>query len=220
MWVNFRDQSDLCRLENDARAQLVESGAKVTGSFGLARAHSIYPAKNPEALVTSDTKIAEMGSRPGNYGYSNRYNHIDLGLNSRLDKMQAAFLSARLEWLNEFTSHWRKIAQSYIEGVSNSLVRLLTQPEDPRSHSYHLFVVNCDERQKQSSFLADRGIEALIHYPIPVHRQPAVKPLALSSDHLVNSDIHASTCLSIPCHPGMTNPDVDDVISAINEFTI
>jgi len=225
-WVNFCDEHDLFLFEDCAQAHLAESGGKVAGSFGLAGAYSFYPTKNlgaigdAGALVTSDPEIADTARRLRNYGQSNRYEHVDLGLNSRLDEMQAALLNVRMKWLDEFTTRRRGIAQSYFDGISNPFVRLLSEPEEPRSHSYHLFVVNCDEREKLSSFLADRGIETLIHYPIPVHRQPAVSSFGLDSEHLMNSDIHASTCLSIPCHPGMTDLEVEVVISSVNEFVI
>jgi len=225
-WVKFCEENDLILFEDCAQAHLAESDGKVAGSFGLAGAYSFYPTKNlgaigdAGALVTSDPEIAVRAMRLRNYGQSNRCEHVDLGMNSRLDEMQAALLNVRLEWLDGFTARRRKIAQSYFEGISNPLVRLLAEPEDPRSHSYHLFVVNCNEREKLSSFLSDRGIETLIHYPIPVHRQPAASSFGLVIEHLVNSDIHASACLSIPCHPGMTDLEVGTVISAMNEFVL
>ena len=225
-WVKFCDEHELLLFEDCAQAHLAECDGKVAGSFGVAGAYSFYPTKNlgavgdAGALVTSDPEIAERARRLRNYGQSNRYEHVDLGMNSRLDEIQAALLNVRLEWLDGFTERRREIAQRYFQGINNPLVRLLATPVDPRSHSYHLFVVNCNEREKLSSFLSDRGIETLIHYPIPVHRQPAASSFGLVIEHLVNSDIHASTCLSIPCHPGMTDLEVETVISAMNEFVL
>lgn len=223
-WETFCDENDLLLFEDCAQAHLAESDGRVAGSFGIAGTYSFYPTKNlgaigdAGALVTSDPEIAERARRLRNYGQSNRYEHIDVGMNSRLDEIQAGLLNARLEWLDEFTARRREIAQCYLQGISNRLVRLLAEPQDPRSHSYHFFVVNCDERDSLSKFLSNRGVESLIHYPIPVHRQPAVASLGLDAENLVNSDRHAATCLSIPCHPQMTDLEVKTVISAINEF--
>lgn len=225
-WVKFCDEHGLLLFEDCAQAHLAESEGNVAGSFGVAGAYSFYPTKNlgaigdAGALVTSDLEIAEKARRLRNYGQTNRYEHVDLGLNSRLDEIQAALLNVRLAWLEEFTARRREIAQRYFQEISNPLIRLLAEPEDPRSHSYHLFVVNSDEREKLQRFLSAREIETLIHYPIPVHRQPAVASLALDMEHLVNSDRHADTCLSIPCHPGMTDLEVDAVILAMNEFVL
>jgi len=223
-WVKFCDENDLLLFEDCAQAHLAECDGKVAGSFGIAGAYSFYPTKNlgavgdAGALVTSDPEIAERARRLRNYGQSNRYEHVDLGMNSRLDEIQAALLNVRLAWLEEFTARRREISQSYFDGIRNPFVRLLAEPKDPRSHSYHLFVVNCDEREKLSSFLSHRGIETLIHYPIPIHKQTAAAPLRLDIPDLRNADSHADTCLSIPCHPGMTDREVETVISAVNEF--
>jgi len=139
-------------------------------------------------------------------------------MNSRLDEVHAAMLSERLKWLPEFTERRRQIAESYRAGIQNPLVRLLASPEERAAHAYHLFVVACDQRDALQAYLQEHRVQSLIHYPVPVHKQEPCIDIARDSAGLGNSEFHAATCLSLPCHPQMTDDDVDQVISAVNTF--
>jgi dTDP-4-amino-4,6-dideoxygalactose transaminase len=141
-------------------------------------------------------------------------------MNSRLDEMQAAMLLARLLWLQDFTKRRQEIAVAYYSGIKNALVMLPKKPQESSSHAYHLFVVTCEMRDKLQAHLHICGVQALIHYPIPIHHQEPCKNILKDPQGLSNSERHALNCLSLPCHPQMTTDEVDVVISAVNTFAI
>ena len=223
-WVDLCEEYNIDLVEDCAQSHLATWQGKVAGSFGKAGAYSFYPTKNLGApgdagmLVTNDETIAKKASCLRNYGQSVRYHHPELGMNSRLDEMQAAILSARLSYLSGFTKRRRQIVSAYYEGISNQLVKLPKPPQEPSSHAYHLFVVTCEMRDKLQAHLHASGVQALIHYPIPIHYQVPCKNITRDSKGLVNSERHAQTCLSLPCHPQMTDNELQTVISAVNTF--
>ena len=139
-------------------------------------------------------------------------------MNSRLDELQAALLSARLEWLEKFTARRREIAERYHAEISNPGLRLLAPPTEASAHVHHLFVLLCDDRDRLAAFLGQRGIESLIHYPVPAHLQLAGRGFRRDPAGLANSQAHAARCLSVPCHPQMSDADADSVIAALNDF--
>ena len=137
---------------------------------------------------------------------------------SRLDELQAAILSVRLKWLSEFTSRRQEIAKAFRSEMRNPIVRLLAGPEKKGAHVYHLFVVNCSQRDALQRHLASAGVQTLIHYPVPVHRQGSCLDIRKDPEGLVQSELHAESCLSLPCHPQMSNKDISVVIDAVNSF--
>jgi dTDP-4-amino-4,6-dideoxygalactose transaminase len=213
-------------IEDCAQSHLAAQDGQVAGSFGVAGAYSFYPTKNlgaigdAGAIVTSDDELAERAQRLRNYGQSQRYHHPDEGMNSRLDEMQAALLSVRLEWLSEFTARRRAIAARYRSGLTNPAIRLLDAPANAEAHVYHLFVVLCAERERLMAHLADRGVQSLIHYPVPVHHQPPCASVPRDPAGLTATEAHAKHCLTLPCHPQMTDEDVEQVVEACNDFRI
>ena len=223
-WVDFCKKQGVTLIEDCAQAHLAASRGKVAGSFGVAGAYSFYPTKNLGAsgdagmLVTEKEDLAQRAARLRNYGQSVRYHHPELGMNSRLDEIHAAMLSERLKWLPEFTERRREIGAAYREGIRNSRISLLAAPEEAASHVYHLFVVTCDQRDALQSYLRNQDIQSLIHYPIPVHQQEPCVTLARDPHGLANSERHAATCLSLPCHPQMSDTDVAAVIASVNSF--
>lgn len=223
-WATFCSQHQITLIEDCAQAHLATLYGKVAGSFGVAGAYSFYPTKNLGApgdagmLVTNGEGLAQRAARLRNYGQSVRYHHPELGMNSRLDEIHAAMLSERLKWLSEFTGRRQEIAVAYREGIRNSKIKLLAAPEEPSSHVYHLFVITCEQRDALQSHLQRHDIQALIHYPISVHEQEPCSTMARDPHGLKNSEGHAATCLSLPCHPQMTNADVATVIAALNSF--
>ena len=153
-----------------------------------------------------------------NYGQSERYVHPELGMNSRLDEIQAALLTERLRWLDRFTERRRAIAQSYDAGIDNARVTVLARPQQAHSHVHHLYVVLCDVRDALSKHLAESGVQTLIHYPVPAHRQAPCAALQRDPLGLQHAEAHAASCLSIPCHPQMSDADIAQVVDALNAF--
>ena len=139
-------------------------------------------------------------------------------MNSRLDELQAAVLRARLAVLPEFTARRRALGAQYLAGIRNSRVELMAAPVAPENHVYHLFVVRCAQRERLSEHLKNSGIESLCHYPVPVHRQPPCKDIARDALGMAHTERHAAQCLSLPCHPQLSDDNVAKVISAVNAF--
>lgn len=225
-WCDFCESRDIMLIEDCAQAHLASMNDKFAGSFGRAGAYSFYPTKNLGApgdagmLVTNDNKLAEQVGRLRNYGQSVRYHHPELGLNSRLDEIQAAILSERLKWLPEFTHRRQEIALAYRSGIKNPAVQLMAEPEDVDSHVYHLFVITCRQREELQKHLIENGIQTLIHYPVPVHKQKPCLSIQRDPKGLLSSESHAATCLSLPCHPQMSDQDVWTVIDSVNTFEL
>jgi dTDP-4-amino-4,6-dideoxygalactose transaminase len=223
-WRRFCDESGVLLVEDCAQAHLASSDGVRAGAVGAVGAFSFYPTKNlgaagdGGALTTGDDAIAAKARQLRNYGQSVRYHHPEVGMNSRLDELQAAILRVRLGVLEAFTERKKAIARAYREGIDNPRVRLLAAPAQPQSHVYHLFVVLCEERDRLAAYLKGRGIETLIHYPLPVHQQPPCRGLPRDPQGLGVAEKHGDTCLSIPCHPQLTDAEVGTVIRALNDF--
>lgn len=225
-WSDLCNEQDIVLIEDCAQAHLARWADRPAGSFSKVAAYSFYPTKNLGGpgdggmLVTSDEAIAKRASCLRNYGQSVRYQHPELGMNSRLDEIQAAMLSVRLKWLTEFTQRRREIADAYRKGISHPLVKMLSEPQEPSSHVYHLFVVMCEERERLQAHLQSKGVQALIHYPVPIHHQEPCLGIARDPLGLGNSEHYANICLSLPCHPQITNDDIETVIEAVNTFEV
>jgi dTDP-4-amino-4,6-dideoxygalactose transaminase len=225
-WVDWCRQHDIALIEDCAQAHLASQNGTVAGAFGAAGAYSFYPTKNLGAvgdggmLVTRDETLARRAGTLRNYGQSVRYHHPELGLNSRLDEIQAAILSTRLQWLEEFTQRRREIAADYRAGIVHPDVRLLAAPEAESAHVYHLFVLCCEARDALQGHLQAHDIQTLIHYPIPIHQQPPCLEMRRDPQGLGQSEHHAACCLSLPCHPQMSDADTAAVIAAVNAFKL
>ncbi len=223
-WNALCTKHNISLFEDCAQSHLATWNGKVAGSFGEAGAYSFYPTKNLGALgdagmlVTQNEILAQRANRLRNYGQSSRYYHTELGVNSRLDEIQAAILAERLKWLPEFTRQRRQIAAAYRTGINNKNITLLTPPEDPTAHVFHLFVITCKEREALQTHLQNHQVQSLIHYPIPVHQQEPCRRIFRDPHGLANSDYHANTCLSLPCHPQMSKDDVSTVVETVNSF--
>jgi dTDP-4-amino-4,6-dideoxygalactose transaminase len=211
-------------IEDCAQAHGAELYGRPAGSFGILAAWSFYPTKNlgavgdGGALTTSQPELADTARSLRNYGQTVRYHHPLLGMNSRLDELQAAILRERLPFLSQWTNRRREVARMYAVGIRHPHVRVLPLPEDPNRHVHHLFVVTCAERENLQHHLKENEIQSLIHYPIPVHMQPPCRDLRRDPTGLRIAEEHAGTCLSLPCHPGLTDQMVQRVIEAVNRF--
>jgi dTDP-4-amino-4,6-dideoxygalactose transaminase len=223
-WLNLCNEHKLILIEDCAQAHLASWKGKKVGTFGKCGAFSFYPTKNlaafgdAGALTTESEEIADRARRLRNYGQSDRYHHPELGLNSRLDEMQAAILAVRLKWLDRFVHHRREIADRYQQEIKNPKIELLAQPASAENHVYHLFVIRSAERDRLTEHLRAHDIQTLIHYPLPIHQQPSARELQIDPQGLRNAEMHATRCLSVPCHPQMDDGAVNRVIEGLNSF--
>ena len=222
--MNISAEHNLLVLEDAAQAHGAQVANQRAGSIGDAGAFSFYPGKNMGALgdagavTTNDTELAKVVRALGNYGSERKYEHDYAGHNSRLDELQAAFLSIKLKSLESDTSRRRAIACRYADGIHNSLIRLPLpsglSPDDLKHHAFHLFVVRCEQRDQLKDFLAEEGVETLIHYPIPPHEQKAYN---WSSKYPLSERLHEEV-LSLPMSPVHTDEQIDRVIKLCNSF--
>ena len=224
LWAALCDERKIHLVEDCAQAHLAAWTGRPAGSFGTAGAFSFYPTKNLGAigdagmLVTNDGTVGERARQLRNYGQSVRYSHPLLGLNSRLDELQAALLGERLAYLPEWTARRRRIAEQYLAGIDNPHVTLLAAAQEPSAHVHHLFVVRCARREELMAHLERCGVQSLAHYPVPVHRQEPCLEIRRDPAGLPHAEQHAESCLSIPCHPQLADAEVQAVIDAINSF--
>ncbi len=213
----------LAVLQDAAQAHGARCGGTAIGGLPNAAAWSFYPGKNLGALgdggavTTDDDDVAERLRILRNYGSRCKYEHEAIGVNSRLDEIQAAVLRVKLRHLEEWNSRRRRVAQRYLEGLVDTCVTLPFVPSwaDP---VWHLFVVRSANRDGLRRHLEEAGIETLIHYPIPPHRQPAYAGLRLRQDLPVSEAIHREV-VSLPMGPHMSDAEVDAVIGAVIRFT-
>lgn len=210
-------------LEDCAQAHGATYKGKVIGSFGDAAGFSFYPGKNLGALgdagasVTGDKALADKIRALGNYGSDYKYHHIYKGNNSRLDELQAAFLSAKLPLMDKVNENRRAIAERYLEEVTNPEILLPYVAEDVVP-VWHVFAVRCQRRDELAAFLEERGIGTNKHYPIPMHLQPCYADLNIPEGALPIAEEISRTELSIPMYYGMTDSEIDYVIDALNAF--
>jgi dTDP-4-amino-4,6-dideoxygalactose transaminase len=162
-------------------------------------------------VTTADAEIAARVKRLRNGGQTDRYHHGEFGVNSRLDEMQAAILRARLPWLARWTAERRRLAGEYRTRLKGAPVTV--PPECDRGHVYHLFPVLSADRDGLQARLKARGIETLIHYPVPIPRQPALEPERPAQCPV--ADRVCDQVLSLPLHPGMTHDAIAEVAAAL-----
>lgn len=196
------------------------------GSLGDAAGFSFYPGKNLGALgdggcvTTNDATIAERIKCLRNYGSDYKYHNIYKGVNSRLDEMQAAFLSVKLKHLDKWNEERRRIASRYLTEIKNPLIHLPKASDDEYEHVYHVFVIRCSKRDELESYLNEKGIGTLKHYPIPMHLQKAYSDLGLKVGDLPIAEEISKTVLSIPMYYGMTEKQIRYVIDILNKFEV
>jgi dTDP-3-amino-3,4,6-trideoxy-alpha-D-glucose transaminase len=211
---------NLAVVEDCCQAHFATCAGQPVGSFGTVAAYSFYPTKNlgalgdGGALTTNDAVLADHARRLRNGGQTDRYHHAEFGLNSRLDEIQAAVLSARLKWLPRWTDARRACAGHYRAALAHAPVAV--PPEQDAGHVYHLFPVLSDSRTALQGHLKARGIETLIHYPIPIPRQPAVA--SEQPGQCPVADRISAEVFSLPLHPGLTAQAIEEVAAALHAF--
>lgn len=193
-----------------------------SGNLGDAAGFSFYPGKNLGALgdagavTCKDAVLAKTIRALANYGSNQKYVNVYQGLNSRLDEIQAAVLDVKLKYIDIENNRRREIAERYSREINNEKIVLPILPEEGLLHVWHLFVIRTSERQKLQDYLNESGVQTLIHYPIPPHKQEAYKEM--NSLHLAITEKIHDEVLSLPISPVMTDEEVSKVIESINSF--
>ncbi len=218
----FAQQHDLLVIEDAAQAHGAYWGDQRVGSCGNAAGFSFYPGKNLGALgdggavTTNDDDLAEVVRTLRNYGSEKKYHNKYIGINSRLDELQAAALSVKLRHLDADTQRRRAIAQRYSQSINNSAIQLPQWDEDRPGHVFHLYVIRTKERERLQAYLLQKNIQTVVHYPIAPHQQEAYASYNQLSLPLTEQ-LHREV-LSLPISPVLTSAEVEAVIEALNAY--
>lgn len=208
-------------IEDAAQSHGATHWGNPSGSLGDAAGHSFYPGKNLGALgdggaiTTNDAELANVLMALRNYGSHKKYENLYKSVNSRLDELQAAFLSIKLKTLDADNERRRAIAARYLTEIKNEKLQL-PEEEEFNKHVWHLFVVQCFERENFQQYLETKGIQTVIHYPIAPHHQMAYNEYSHFS--LPITERMHKNVLSLPISPVMSDEDVSYVIEAINNY--
>lgn len=215
-------------IEDNAQAHGCYFGSKRTGSLGHSAGHSFYPGKNLGALgdggavTTDDDDFAELVRTIANYGSKIKYQNTYLGLNSRLDEIQAAVLRVKLKYLDTDNKHRSDIADLYLENIDSKNIVLPRKTSykktnsDTLDHVWHLFVIRHPERDKLQKYLTDKDIQTQIHYPIPPHKQKAYiawNYLTLPITEKIHNEV-----LSLPMSQVLSHSEAERIIETLNDF--
>ncbi|SLJ84846.1 DegT/DnrJ/EryC1/StrS family aminotransferase [Psychrobacter sp. DAB_AL43B] len=221
--MNIAKRHNLLVLEDSAQAHGASIDGKRAGSLGDASGFSFYPGKNLGALgdagaiTTSNEELANTLRALRNYGSHEKYKNLFQGVNSRLDEIQAAMLSVKLNHLDDEIAHRRKVANAYLEGINNKAITLPIMENDS-AHVWHVFVIRCEQRDALQKYLAENGVQTLIHYPVPPHKQQAYEEWNELS-YPISEKIHAEV-LSLPIGPTLTLEEMKIVIELCNNFKL
>lgn len=231
LYGQMAPMDQICEIANRHHLKVIEDAAqahgavyqgKKAGAWGDAGCFSFYPGKNLGALgdggcvVTNDDTVNRNVRAIANYGAEKKYVHDFMGVNSRLDELQAAFLSAKLKHLSDWNEERRSIAGKYLAGIKNDKVMLpIIKHGEP---VWHLFVVQCEERDRLQNYLTEHEIGTNIHYPIPMHCQKAFAKYHIAEGTYPIAEKLAKSVLSIPIYNGMSDEQIEYVIDRINKF--
>lgn len=219
--LQIAKKHNLLVIEDSAQSHGASLNGIVSGNFGNASGFSFYPGKNLGALgdagaiTTNDDKLAETIRIIRNYGSEKKYFNQLQGVNSRLDEIQAAFLSVKLKYLSEETEIRRRIANKYLNGINNSNL-VLPIVSSQSAHVWHLFVLRTKNRDEFQKYLEVNGVQTVIHYPKPPHKQNAYKEWNNLS-FPITEEIH-NTIISIPIDISMEDDHIDFIIKVCNSY--
>lgn len=208
-------------IEDSAQAHGAIYQENRTGNLGDASGFSFYPGKNlgcmgdGGAVTTNDDELFNKIKAIANYGSDRKYHHIYKGVNSRLDEIQAAVLDIKLKHLDSDNNKRREISKYYRENIKNSKI-ILPETYDEKSHVWHIFAVRTQNRDEFQKYLTEKGIQTIIHYPTPPHKQGAYKEWNNLS-FPITEEIH-NTILSLPISPVMTDSEIEKVVEVVNEY--
>jgi dTDP-4-amino-4,6-dideoxygalactose transaminase len=221
--VDFADSAGLVVIEDAAQAQGSSQHGTGMGGFGLAAATSFYPGKNlgafgdAGAVVTNSDEIAARVHALRNHGSHVKYEHPELGFNSRLDTLQAVVLLAKLKRLTSWNQQRQRAAQYYDLLLED--VKGVDRPGTARGnvHVWHLYVIQVSDRDSLLEHLNENGIGAGVHYPLPIHLQGAFRHLGHCRDDFPVTEFSADRMLSLPIYPGITPEQQDRVVTCLAE---
>lgn len=219
---NFARKRNLLVIEDAAQAHGAKWDNKKAGNFGDASGFSFYPSKNlgaigdGGAITTNDSELAKILFSIRNYGSEIKYQNDFVGVNSRLDELQAAFLNVKLPNLDKDNYRRVAIAKRYLAEIKNDNIRLPFY-DNSENQVFHLFVIRTKNRADLQKYLTQNGIQTQIHYPIPPHKQKALSQWNNMS-FPITENIH-DTVLSLPMSPVLTDEEVDFVVKIINQWT-
>jgi dTDP-4-amino-4,6-dideoxygalactose transaminase len=223
--MGVAERHGLTVIEDCAQSHGAALNGRKTGTFGHLAAFSFYPTKNLGALgdggavVTNDQHLAEQLRLLREYGWRQRYVSHLAGLNTRLDELQAAILRAKLPYLDKENERRRTLARIYDAALSNTLT-IIPRSQRGAEHAYHQYVVRTDSRDDLRSFLKDEGVGTLIHYPVPVHLQPAYQGrIVLDHVGLPETETICRQILSLPMHPQLTDAEAGTVAHLIARWS-
>lgn len=220
--VQLAKKYELKIVEDNAQAIGAEWNGIKTGKLGDAAGFSFYPGKNLGALgdggavTCNDVELANTIRALANYGSNQKYVNTYQGLNSRLDEIQAAVLDVKIKYLDDENNIRRRIAKRYNKEITNSKIILPAAPQDGGEHVWHVYVIRCQERDLLQQFLMGHGIQSLIHYPIPPHKQKAYASLN-NLIFPISEKVH-NEVVSLPLSPVVTETEVSYVIEILNKF--
>ena len=223
--MQIAKQHNLLVLEDSAQSHGAQIQGKKAGNWGDASGFSFYPGKNLGALgdagavTTNDAELATMLKALRNYGSHEKYKNLVPGVNSRLDEIQAAMLDVKLKYLDQETQHRRHIASLYLNGIKNPLIQLPlgdVNAESYMQHVWHLFVIRTNQREALQQYLLNHGVQTLIHYPIPPHKQQAYKEWN-NLNYPISEQIH-NEVLSLPMGSTLSAVDAERIIALCNQF--
>jgi dTDP-4-amino-4,6-dideoxygalactose transaminase len=218
--VEIANAHELFVIEDCAQSHGATIGNKKTGTFGDISAFSFYPTKNLGAIgdggmvVTDHEELAENARLLRQYGWKERYVSDRAGMNSRLDEIQAAILRVKLKYLDKDNEQRRKVAKAYTKYLTAPFVLPIEPPRN--THVYHQYVIRAENRDNLKVYLSTSGIETAIHYPVPVHLQPAYQNV--NHGILETTEAICKEILSLPMHPSMQEDDARIISSVVNEF--
>lgn len=210
-------------VEDCAQSHGARFDGRMTGSFSDIGCFSFYPSKNlgcfgdGGAIVTDSDEYVQKIKMLRNYGSAKRYYNEEVGVNSRLDELQAGLLRVKLSHLEELNGERDDIAKSYLEGITNPAI-VLPRIREGCNHTWHQFVVRCKKRDELMQYLKERDIGTIIHYPVPPHLQKAYAYLGKKKGDFPISEQLADEVLSLPIYNGMTQDEIQTVINAINNW--
>ncbi|WP_299359649.1 DegT/DnrJ/EryC1/StrS aminotransferase family protein [uncultured Paracoccus sp.] len=213
----------LAVIEDAAQAQGAEAGGTRAGAFGNIGCFSFYPGKNlgacgeGGAVTTDDAALADAVRSLRDWGQNGKYNHVRHGFNYRMEAVQGAVLGVKLKYLDGWNTARRRIAQTYQDGLTDELVR---PARIDAAHACHVYAIRAGDRDRIRRDLQDAGIATSMHYPKPVHLQPAYANLGYHKSQLPVSEALADETLSLPLFPELQPTQVQTVINAVNRVAV
>jgi len=210
-------------IEDAAQAHGALYNGRKAGSFGRAGTFSFYPGKNlgafgdAGAVTTGDRQLADQLRRLRDHGARTRHKHEQIGYNARMNGIQAAVLDVKLKYLDKWNEQRRDIARHYHELLADCPVGLPTL-EDDENQAFHIFAIEVPRRDDLQLFLSDHDVSTIVHYPVPIHLQPAFSCLGYKRGAFPVTERLAETVLSLPMYPEMTRDQVEYVSARVGEF--